>query len=67
MTDTESNTPSEGHDQSIALKPDFDNYGLQQKGSSTVIIRIDHDSHIFERVGKVERRSTGSFSNGIRG
>ena len=59
MTDAESNTPSEEHDPSIALEPDFDNYGLQQQGSSTVIIRIDHDSHIFERVGKVERRSTG--------
>ena len=59
MTDAESNTPSEEHDPSIALEPDFDEYGLHDTDSSTVIIRIDHDSHIFERVGKVERRSTG--------
>jgi hypothetical protein len=60
MTDAESSTPSEGHDPSIALEPDFDEYGLHDKdNTSTVIIRIDHDTHTFQRVGLVERRSAG--------
>ena len=59
MTDPDSNTPSEEHDSSIALEPDFDEYGLHDKDSSTVIIRIDHETHIFERVGMIERRLNG--------
>jgi hypothetical protein len=59
MTDADSNTPFEEHDQSIALEPDFDEYGLHEQDGSTVIIRIDHDTHIFERVGMIERRLDG--------
>ena len=60
MTDADQNTLSEEHDPSIALEPDFDEYGLHDKdNTSTVIIRIDHDTHIFERVGLIDSRPSG--------
>ena len=59
MTDAESNTPSEEHDPSIALEPDFDEYGLHDTDSSTVIIRIDHNKHFFERVALIDPRPSG--------
>lgn len=58
MTNTD-HTPSEEHDHSITLESDFDDYGLHQQEDATTVIRIDHDTHIFERVGKMECRSTG--------
>ena len=65
MADAES-TPSEEQDQSIAIEPGFDNYGLQKQGSSTIIIRIDHDTHIFEGLEWWNVVRQGAFSNSTR-
>lgn len=59
MTDAESSTPFEEHDFSIDPDTDYDVYGLHEKDEATNIIRIDHDTHVFERVGMVECHSTG--------
>jgi hypothetical protein len=59
MTDAESNTPSKEHDPSIALEPDFDDYGLHEEENATTVIRIDHDGNMFERIGTIEPVSTG--------
>jgi hypothetical protein len=37
----------------------YDDYGLFQQESATMIIRIEHDTSLFERVRKVESISTG--------
>lgn len=58
MTDTD-HTPSEEHDRSIDIQPDYDDYGLHQQENATRIIQIDHDTHIFERVGIITSTSTG--------
>ena len=52
-------TPPEGHDPSIEIQPDYDDYGLYQQESETTVIRIDHDTSVFERIVLVESKSTG--------
>ena len=59
MTDDSSNTPAGEHDPSIEMKIDYDDYGLHEQEDATTVIRIDHDTHIFERVGKIESVSSG--------
>jgi hypothetical protein len=59
MTDDNSNTPAGEHDPSINTQPNYDDYGLHQQEDATTVIRIDHDTHIFERVGKIESVSSG--------
>lgn len=59
MTDADSNTPFEEHDYSIDFDTNYDGYGLHERDGSTVVIRIDNDTHVFERVGMIERRSSG--------
>ena len=43
----------------IEIKIDYDDYGLHKQESATTIIRIDHDSSVFERIGKIESVSPG--------
>jgi hypothetical protein len=52
MTDADENTPSEEHGR-IAFQPDYDEYGLQPLDDGTLILRIDQDRHLFERVGAI--------------
>ena len=59
MTDDSPNTPAGEHDPSINTQPNYDDYGLHQQEDATTVIRIDHDTHIFERVGKIESVSSG--------
>lgn len=57
MTDAHENTPPEEHER-IAFQPDYDKYGVATSEDGTVILRIDSDKHLFERVGLVSRRQT---------
>jgi hypothetical protein len=59
MTDDNPTTPDREHDPSINTQPNYDDYGLHQQEDATTVIRIDHDTHIFERVGRVESVSSG--------
>lgn len=59
MTDRNSNTPAGEHDPCIEIEIDYDDYGLHRQESATTIIRIDHDSSVFERIGKIESVSSG--------
>ncbi len=58
MTDAHENTPSEGHGR-IDLQPDYDQYGIYPRDDSTVILRVDSDKHLFERVGLIRYKETG--------
>lgn len=58
MTDAHENTPAGEHGR-IDFKPDYDDYGLHQQEDATTIIRIDHDTSLFERIGKIESVSSG--------
>ena len=57
MTDAHENTPSEEHGR-IAFQPDYDKYGIYPREDSTVILRIDSDKHLFERVGSIHYRQS---------
>jgi hypothetical protein len=59
MTDGNSNTPAWEHDPSTEFQPDYDDYGLYEQDTATGIIRIDTESSVFERIGKIESASTG--------
>jgi hypothetical protein len=59
MTDSNSNTPAGEHDPCIEIQIDYDDYGLHEQESATTIIRIDHDTSVFERIGKIESEPTG--------
>jgi hypothetical protein len=59
MTDQNSTTPAGEHDPSIEFQPDYDDYGLHEQESATTIIRISHETSLFERVGKIESVSSG--------
>jgi hypothetical protein len=59
MTDADQNTPSGEHDPSIEFQPEYDDYGLHEQESVTMIIRISHETSLFERVGKIESVSSG--------
>lgn len=59
MTDDNSNTPAGEHEPSIEMKIDYDDYGLHEQESATTIIRISHETSLFERVGKIESVSSG--------
>lgn len=43
----------------IEIKIDYHDYGLHKQESATTIIRIDHDSSVFERIEKIESVSPG--------
>ena len=58
MTDAHKNTPSEEHGR-IDLQPDYDQYGIYPRDDSTVILRIDSDKHLFERVGLIKYKQRG--------
>jgi hypothetical protein len=58
MTDAHENTPSEGHGR-IDLQPEYDKYGVYPRDDSTVILRVDSDKHLFERVGLIRYKKTG--------
>jgi hypothetical protein len=45
------------------LQPDYDKYGVASSNDGTVILRIDSDKHLFERVGLVSRRQTEVILN----
>jgi hypothetical protein len=57
MTDAHEDTPTEEHER-IAFQPDYDKYGVATSEDGTVILRIDSDKYLFERVGLVSRRQT---------
>ncbi len=59
MTDDNSNTPAGEHEPSINTQPNYDDYGLHEQESATAVIRIDHDTSLFERIGKIESVSSG--------
>jgi hypothetical protein len=58
MTDAHENTPSEGHGR-IDLQPEYDKYGVYPRDDSTVILRVDSDKHLFERVGLIRYKDSG--------
>ena len=58
MTDAHENTPSEEHGR-IDLQPDYDKYGVCPRDDSTVILRVDSDKHLFERVGLIRYNDSG--------
>ena len=58
MTDAHENTPSKGHGR-IDLQPDYDKYGVCPRDDSTVILRVDSDNHLFERVGLIRYKDSG--------
>jgi hypothetical protein len=59
MIDDNSNTPAGEHEPSIEMKIDYNDYGLHEQESATTIIRISHETSLFERVGKIESVSSG--------
>ncbi|ERG98797.1 MAG: hypothetical protein J07HQX50_02844 [Haloquadratum sp. J07HQX50] len=62
MTDAHDDTPSRGHNPSINFQPGYDD-GLHEQKAATTILRIDHDTSLFERIGKVESKSMGVILN----
>ena len=58
MTDAHENTPSKGHGR-IDLQPEYDKYGVYPRDDSTVILRVDSDKHLFERVGLIRYKDSG--------
>ena len=62
MTDAHENTPTEEYER-IAFQPDYDKYGVATSEDGTVILRIDTDRHLSERVGSVGRRQTEVILN----
>lgn len=63
MTDAHENTPSEGHGR-VDLQPDYDQYGVYPRDDSTVILRVDSDKHLFERVGLIRYKDSGVVLKG---
>ena len=59
MTDAHESTPSEEHDPSIEINPDYDEYGLQSIDDGTAILRLDRDKHLFERIGLIKHKQAG--------
>lgn len=59
MTYENSDTPAVEHDPCIETEIDYDDYGLHEQESATTIIRIDHDTSLFERIGKIESVPSG--------
>ena len=57
MTDADKNTPSKEHGR-IAFQPDYDKYGVATPDNGTVVLRIDSDKHLFERVASIHHRQS---------
>lgn len=57
MTDADKNTPSKEHGR-IVFQPDYDKYGVATPDDGTVILRIDSDKHLFERVASIHHRQS---------
>lgn len=54
MTDVHDDTPSKGHERiDFGLNPEYDTYGIEPLDDGTVILRIDSEKHLFERVGAI--------------
>jgi hypothetical protein len=47
------------------IEIDYDDYGLHEQDSATTIIRIDHDTSLFEQIGKIESVSSGVVTDTI--
>jgi hypothetical protein len=57
--DNDDNTPSEGHERiDFDLNPEYDKYGIQSLDDGTLILRIDSEKHLFERVGAIRCEQT---------
>ena len=67
--DNDDNTPSEGHERiNFDLNPEYDKYGIQPLDDGTLILRIDSEKHLFERVGAIRCEQTGvSIQRFIKG
>jgi hypothetical protein len=58
--DNDDNTPSRGNERiDFDLNPEYDRYGVEPLDNGTVILRIDSEKHLFERVGAIRCEQTG--------
>jgi hypothetical protein len=57
--DNDDNTPSRGHERiDFDLNPEYDKYGIQPLDDGTLILRIDSEKQLFERVGAIRCEQT---------
>jgi hypothetical protein len=57
--DNDDNTPSRGHERTeFDLNPDYNEYGVETLDDGVVILRIDSEKHLFERVGAIRCEQT---------
>ena len=57
--DNDDNTPSRGNERiDYDLNPEYDRYGVEPLDNGTVILRIDSEKHLFERVGAIRCKKT---------
>ncbi len=50
------------------MSPDYNEYGVETLDDGVVVLRIDSEKHLFERVGAIRREQTGvSIQRYIKG
>ena len=63
MTDThdnDDNTLPRGNERTeFDLNPDYNEYGVETLDDGVVVLRIDSEKHLFERVGAIRCKQTG--------
>jgi hypothetical protein len=58
--DNDENTPPRGNERiDFDLNPDYNEYGVEPLDDGAVILRIDSEKHLFERVGAIRCKQTG--------
>ncbi|ERG98427.1 MAG: hypothetical protein J07HQX50_02466 [Haloquadratum sp. J07HQX50] len=58
--DDDDNTPSKGHGRiDFDLNPNDNEYGIESLDDGAVILRIDSEKQLFERVGAIRYEQTG--------
>jgi len=57
--DNDDNTPPRGNERiDFELNPDYNEYGVEPLDDGAVILRIDSEKHLFERVGAIRCEQT---------
>jgi hypothetical protein len=60
VTDAHDDTPSKGHGRiDFDLNPNYNEYGIDPLDNGAVVLRIDSEKHLFERVGAIRYEQTG--------
>jgi hypothetical protein len=67
--DNDDNTLPRGNERiDFDLNPDYNEYGVETLDDGVVVLRIDSEKHLFERVGAIRREQTGvSIQRFIKG